>query len=84
MAIERHEFYTSARGALAEDEDWFTLVLDPANGSQVVQHEWSYTDPYGRQKAQTGISVFTVAEFQDSSAPDEAKEALAALLNLLG
>jgi hypothetical protein len=84
MAVERHNFYSSVRGTLQADEDWYTLLVDTESGVKSVEHEWSYVDAYGRLTANSGKEVLPVEVFQSRSTSEDAKTELNVLLKRIG
>jgi hypothetical protein len=47
---------------MMENEDWWYLVIED-DGSNWVEHEWSYVDRYGKHPPNSGKSRFSVDEF---------------------
>ena len=71
MAVTQREFYRSPRGPAPLDEDWWTLIIDGANGRLFVRHEWQAT-------GHNGVDEFEIAEFleQESGAQTALIESL--------
>jgi len=73
----------SIKGALRQNEDWWYLVLED-DGSCYVEHEWSYVDPYGRGKPNSGTKTFTVEEFLAGDSSEGMKSELRSALKKSG
>lgn len=68
MTEKRTQIHLQRKGSLAEHEDWWTLV-ETNNGRKLVEHEWSYVDPYKLSSpGNSGKSTMTVEEFLASGA----------------
>ena len=42
MSLLKKELYKSAKGPVANDEDWWRLVFDTDARRLYVEHEWAY------------------------------------------
>jgi hypothetical protein len=80
MAVTRTRIHSKTKGALAENEDWWVLIVDIESGSKSVEHEWSYTNAYGSGQ-DSGKTTVTVDEFLASGADDAVKMKLRAMLD---
>ena len=79
--VTRTAIYTKAEGALAQNEDWWVLVVDRESGKQSVEHEWSHTNGYGPGQ-NSGTTTATVDEFLASDAPEAAKDRLRTMIGI--
>jgi hypothetical protein len=80
MAEVRTQFFqTTGAGFLHEINLW-TLVSDTVSGDVNVEHAWSYTDPFGQGKPDSGVTIVPVQTFLMGSAADSVKEKLRAAL----
>jgi hypothetical protein len=66
MAVIQREFFRSARGPSARDEDWWTLVFDRTTGRLFVRHEWQAV-------GHSGVDEFQINDFiEQEGAPQSA------------
>ena len=79
MAITRTRIHAKVKGALAENEDWWVLIVDTESDNKTVEHEWSHTNAYGPGQ-NSGMTSMTVDEFLGSDADNAAKDKLRAIL----
>lgn len=70
-----HELFKRTKGPMANDEDWWRLIVDSETGEMRVEHEWSHTRINGLQ-TDSGSKLFTLDEFHASDEPPRAKVAL--------
>ncbi|WP_299400650.1 hypothetical protein [uncultured Roseobacter sp.] len=68
------------KGALAENEDEWTLYVDEESGSMQVTHWWHHMNPYKSTLTSEGSDKFTVDEFLKSDEPSAAKDKLREVL----
>jgi hypothetical protein len=59
---KRVQIGESRKGPFGEKEDWYHFVVGD-DGKQCVEHEWSYTDPYGKNPGSDGTKKISVDEF---------------------
>lgn len=71
----RVKFHQVTKGSLMESEDWWYLVA-AKDGSTSVEHEWSHHNAYKTGVDDSGARTFSIADFLQSDAPEEAKEKL--------
>jgi hypothetical protein len=71
------------KGALMHDEAWWHLVIED-NGSHYVEHEWSYVDPYGKGKGNSGTENIPTKDFLAGDHNDGLKNELRAQLKKHG
>ncbi|TCP93737.1 hypothetical protein C8J42_101188 [Sphingomonas sp. PP-CE-1A-559] len=82
MPACRTQLHFSAKGSLAEREDWWWLCYDPESAEFYVEHEWDHMDPYRLGEASNkGTSRMSVEQWQRGGGPglteyDTAREKL--------
>lgn len=80
MAEDRNEFHQTFVGGFSRETNQWTLVTDAASGAQIVEHQWSYVDPFGHGKLDHGMSVATVEDFLVGGADESVKQKLREVL----
>jgi hypothetical protein len=70
---------TIGAGFLHETNEW-NLVTDTGAGTIIVEHRWSYVDPFGRGETDSGMSIASVEEFLMGHGDYDAKQKLSAFL----
>jgi hypothetical protein len=85
VAEDRNQFHqTSAGGFIRETNQW-TLITDAVSGAQIVEHAWTYVDPFGNGKLDRGMTAVAVEDFLMGSADQQVKQKLRdVLLNAQG
>jgi hypothetical protein len=64
MAIDRYpDFHESAEGGLAENKNWWAIIVDTSSGRVWVEHRWHYVNPYSGVTSSKGEELHPVAEF---------------------
>jgi hypothetical protein len=63
MAVLKRELNKSARGPVANDEDWWRLVYDTENKRLYVEHEWAHLDVRRRGAANSGTEQIEIAAY---------------------
>lgn len=81
--VKRVQIGERIKGSLMQNEDWWHLVLED-DGSYHVEHEWSYVDPYGKSKPNSGKKTFSAEEFLAGDGSDGLKAELRAALKKSG
>ena len=46
MAVESVEIVHRNKGALGEDDDWWSVCLETTSGKFYIKHEWDHVNPY--------------------------------------
>lgn len=59
---EKIEFHKRAKGALAEREDWWFLIIND-EGARHIVHEWSHHNAYKGGTPNIGEKAIPVEEF---------------------
>lgn len=60
VAILTFELAKSAKGSLAEREDWWNLCMDTETGELWIEHAWDHVDAYNVSKVNRGTSRHSV------------------------
>ncbi len=82
MAEVRNQIHRNASGGFLREIDLWTLISDTETGVRSVEHEWSYVDPFGQGKPDSGISTVTIETFLAGGADDNVKQKLRAILGV--
>ena len=72
------------KGPMANDEDWWRLVVNDATGQMHVEHEWSHVSISNFAQHDSGETHFTIDEFRASTEPSDAKRTLEEVLTAIG
>jgi len=85
MPIERHpDFHESAEGALAENKNWWAVVMDTDSRRVWVEHRWHYVNPYSGITTSKGEALHPVEEFLNTNDGRPLKKKLEAALRDAG
>jgi hypothetical protein len=76
VAEVRNQFHQTSDGGFMRETNQWTLVTDTGSGAQIIEHEWSYVDPFGHGKLDRGMSAVTVEDFLMGNADDKVKQKL--------
>lgn len=68
------QFYSKTKGALGENEDWWTL-----HDNKVV-HTWHHMNPYNSTVSSEGVKEFSIEELLALDSDGRAKSALREVL----
>jgi hypothetical protein len=63
MPMLKKEFYRTATGPVANDEDWWRLVFDTDARRLYVEHEWAYVDVRKGGRGDDGKVEIEINEF---------------------
>ena len=83
LPIKRIPIHTSVKGAMAETEDWWTLVINTDTGERLVEHDWSRGNPYKAKSESSGTETVSVDAFLNGDNNVEARLKLKSLLEEL-
>lgn len=72
---ESISLHKKTKGALAEKEDWWRLIVQD-DGASYVEHEWSHHDAYGKKKPESGTRKVPIDEFLAGEEESAAQDAL--------
>ena len=85
MPIERHpDFHVSAAGALAENKDSWSIVVDTDCGKVWVEHRWHHVNPYNGITTSKGEDLHTIKDFAKTDDGWRLKKELEAALKDIG
>jgi hypothetical protein len=76
VAENRNQFHQTTKSGFMCEADKWTLITDTVSGAQIIEHEWSYIDPFGHGKLDRGVSIATVENFLTGKADDSVKQKL--------
>jgi hypothetical protein len=80
VAEDRKQFHQTTAGGFMREADQWTLITDTVSGTQTIEHEWSYIDPFGHGSPDRGVTVATVENFLMGKADDGVKQKLRDIL----
>jgi hypothetical protein len=83
LPLRRIPIHTSVKGALAQTEDWWTLVVNTDTGEKLVEHDWSHGNPYKAKSESSGTETVSVEDFLKGDNNVEAQLKLKSLLEEL-
>ena len=63
MALLIRELQRSAKGPVANDEDWWRLVFDTDTKRLYVEHEWQHTEVRGGARSDQGKEPIEIPEY---------------------
>jgi hypothetical protein len=63
MALLIRELQRSAKGPVADDEDWWQLVFDTDTKHLYVEHEWQHTEEGEAGRSERGKEQFEISAY---------------------
>ena len=63
MALLIRELQRSAKGPVANDEDWWRLVFDTDTKRLYIEHEWQHTAMRGAGRSDSGKEQIEISEY---------------------
>ena|SRR5689334_8555940 len=82
MGTRRYEFHTDIEGPLAENEDWWTLLV--GGRRLAVEHRWRRTDRSRGKVLSESVWVYSLPEFRRTEAGAAYKAELDGAIQLAG
>ncbi|MGF7213799.1 hypothetical protein GGE65_008449 [Skermanella aerolata] len=80
MAKITRELHRTAKGPVANYEDWWRLVFDTETENLYVEHEWAHLDVRKRNDGENGSCKIDIASALSGHIPDQGRDKLISLI----